>query len=149
MTALTMASLANMFAAIKVPCTARPHSDSRAPVLPPASTMMYRPHNCPLSHRATHPFAAQGGENAKLMKTEGLKERIGGVGNQFAMTEVMGFFISIPVMVYLEGHQFGKFVDMFKVRVRAASVSEGGTDRRGQRRSGHGAGRVGAPRLKK
>ena len=46
MTALLMASVANMFAAIK------------------------------------------GAENSKLMKTEGLKERIGGVGNQFAMTEV-------------------------------------------------------------
>jgi len=71
MTALTMASLANLFAAIK------------------------------------------GGENSKLMQTPGLKDRIGGVGNQFAMTEVMGFFISIPVMVALEGHQFGKFVEMF------------------------------------
>eukprot|EP00965_Chrysotila_dentata_P154157 5094819-Pleurochrysis_carterae.AAC.1 len=55
MTALVMASLANMFAAIK------------------------------------------GAENGKLMKTEGLKDRIGGVGNQFAMTEVLGFLISLPV----------------------------------------------------
>jgi solute carrier family 35 protein E1 len=69
-TALTMASLANMFAAIK------------------------------------------GAENSKLMKTEGLKERIGGVGNQFALTEVLGFFISLPVMFYLEGAQFGKFTEM-------------------------------------
>ena len=69
MTALVMASLANMFAAIK------------------------------------------GAENSKLMKTEGLKERIGGVGNQFAMTEVLGFFISLPVMIYLEGAKFNQFVD--------------------------------------
>ena len=72
MTALAMASLANLFAAIK------------------------------------------GGENAKLMKTEGLKDRIGGVGNQFALTEVLGFFISLPVMFYIEGANFGKFVDMVK-----------------------------------
>jgi solute carrier family 35 protein E1 len=72
MTALVMASLANMFAAIK------------------------------------------GAENSKLMKTEGLKERIGGVGNQFALTEVLGFFISLPVMLYLEGASFSKFTDMFK-----------------------------------
>jgi solute carrier family 35, member E1 len=45
-TALTMASIANVFAAIK------------------------------------------GAENSKLMKTKGLKDRIGGVGNQFALTEV-------------------------------------------------------------
>jgi len=70
MTALLMASLANMFAAIK------------------------------------------GAENSKLMKTEGLKERIGGVGNQFAMTEVLGFFISLPVMLYLEGASFSKFTGM-------------------------------------
>ena len=70
MTALLMASLANMFAAIK------------------------------------------GAENSKLMKTEGLKERIGGVGNQFAMTEVLGFFISLPLMLYLEGGNLGKFTDM-------------------------------------
>merc|ERR1712196_325748 len=69
-TALAMASLANMFAAIK------------------------------------------GGENSKLMKTEGLKERIGGVDNQFAMTEVLGFFISLPVMLYLEGASFSKFMGM-------------------------------------
>ena len=55
---------------------------------------------------------AQGAENSKLMKTEGLKERIGGVGNQFAMTEVLGFFISLPVMLYLEGASFSKFMSM-------------------------------------
>ena len=52
MTALTMASIANMFAAIK------------------------------------------GAENSKLMKTAGLKERIGGVGNQFALTEASPFSAS-------------------------------------------------------
>merc|ERR1719482_132801 len=70
MTALVMASIANMFAAIK------------------------------------------GAENSKLMKTEGLKERIGGVGNQFALTEVLGFFISLPLMLYLEGASFSKFTDL-------------------------------------
>jgi len=79
MTALTMASIANMFAAIK------------------------------------------GGENSKLMKTPGLKERIGGVGNQFALTEVLGFFISLPVMIYLEGHQWGKFVEMFKADTKLST----------------------------
>ena len=73
MTALLMASVANMFAAIK------------------------------------------GAENSKLMKTEGLKERIGGVGNQFALTEVLGFFISLPVMLYLEGASFSKFYGMLQV----------------------------------
>merc|ERR1712087_1079268 len=71
MTSLTMASVANIFAAIK------------------------------------------GAENARLMQTKGLKDRIGGVGNQFALTEVLGFFISLPVMFYLEGDKFPKFCDMF------------------------------------
>mmetsp|Transcript_58374 Transcript_58374/g.130097 ORF Transcript_58374/g.130097 Transcript_58374/m.130097 type:complete len:211 (+) Transcript_58374:428-1060(+) len=72
LTALTMASIANVFAAIK------------------------------------------GAENSKLMKTKGLKDRIGGVGNQFALTEVLGFFISLPVMVCFEGKHFGAFVSKFK-----------------------------------
>ena len=70
MTALVMASIANVFAAVK------------------------------------------GAENGKLMKTPGLKDRIGGVGNQFALTEVLGFFISLPVMYYLEGALFSKFSDL-------------------------------------
>jgi len=73
MTALIMASMANMFAAIK------------------------------------------GAENKKLMDSDPeLKKRIGGVGNQFAMTEVLGFAISLPVMIYLEGANFAKFTDMIK-----------------------------------
>merc|ERR1712060_549825 len=71
MTSLTMASIANIFAAIK------------------------------------------GAENARLMQTKGLKDRIGGVGNQFALTEVLGFFISLPVMFYLEGDKFPKFCELF------------------------------------
>ena len=71
MTALIMASIANLFAAIK------------------------------------------GNENSKLMTSDPeLKKRIGGVGNQFAMTEVLGFFISLPLMFYLEGGQFMKFTEM-------------------------------------
>ena len=37
---------------------------------------------------------------------------MGGVANQFALTEVLGFFISLPVMFYLEGAQIGKFTEM-------------------------------------
>jgi len=70
MTALIMASLANLFAAVK------------------------------------------GNENSKLLKDKTIKEAIGGVGNQFAMTEVLGFFISLPLMFYLEGTNFDKFVGM-------------------------------------
>ena len=71
-TALTMASIANLFAAFK------------------------------------------GSENHKLMDTPGLKDRIGPVGNQFALTTINGFLLSIPLMVYLEGDSFGKFVELMK-----------------------------------
>jgi len=60
-------------------------------------------------------FAAfKGNENKKLMETEGLKDRLGSVGNQFAITTIMGFLISIPVMILKEGSKFGQFVEACK-----------------------------------
>merc|ERR1719393_114255 len=56
--------------------------------------------------------AVKGAENSKLMATPGLKDRIGGVGNQFAMTEVLAFLLSLPVMLYLEGASWSKFTGM-------------------------------------
>jgi len=55
-------------------------------------------------------FAAfKGSENKKLMTKPGLKDRMGGVANQFALTEVLGFLISLPVMFATEGGKFGEF----------------------------------------
>jgi len=60
-------------------------------------------------------FAAfKGSENKKLMGKAGLKERMGGVANQFAVTECMAFVISVPVMIATEGHQWSKFVELMK-----------------------------------
>lgn len=61
-------------------------------------------------------FAAfKGNENKKLMETEGLTERMGSVGNQFALTTILGFFMSIPlVIVKGEGAKFGQFMELFK-----------------------------------
>ena len=60
-------------------------------------------------------FAAfKGNENKKLMDTEGLKDRIGTVGNQFALTTIFSFLISIPVMLGKEGSKLGEFVTLFK-----------------------------------
>jgi len=60
-------------------------------------------------------FAAfKGNENKKLMETEGLRERIGSVGNQFALTTILGFLMSIPVVLVQEGAKMGQFVEMFK-----------------------------------
>ena len=56
-------------------------------------------------------FAAfKGSENKKLMVKEGIKDRMGGVANQFALTEVIGFFISLPVMFATEFKKFPEFL---------------------------------------
>ena len=58
-------------------------------------------------------FAAfKGSENKKLMTTPGLKERMGGVANQFALTEVLGFLISLPVMFATEWKKLPEFLSL-------------------------------------
>ena len=60
-------------------------------------------------------FAAfKGNENKKLMETEGLKDRMGSVGNQFALTTILGFLMSVPLVLAREGGKLGQFVDLFK-----------------------------------
>lgn len=61
-------------------------------------------------------FAAfKGNENKKLMETPGVKERIGSVGNQFALTSILGFLMTIPfIFLTKEGPRFGEFVKAFK-----------------------------------
>ena len=60
-------------------------------------------------------FAAfKGNGNKKLMETDGLKDRLGSVGNQFAVTTILGTLMSIPVVIAKEGHKMGQFVDAFK-----------------------------------
>lgn len=58
--------------------------------------------------------AVKGNEMKKLMETDGLKDRMGSVGNQFALTSILGFLMSIPVFLAKEGSKFGEFVTMFK-----------------------------------
>jgi len=60
-------------------------------------------------------FAAiKGNENAKLMKTDGLSDRIGSVGNQFALTTINAFLFTLPVMLLLEGSKLGEFMMLLK-----------------------------------
>nr|ADI99942.1 plastid triose phosphate-phosphate translocator [Dinophysis acuminata] len=55
-------------------------------------------------------FAAiKGNENKKLMETPGLKDRIGTVGNQFALTTITSFLFALPLMLIMEGHKLGEF----------------------------------------
>jgi solute carrier family 35, member E1 len=58
--------------------------------------------------------AVKGNENKKLMETPGIKERIGSIGNQFAITSMMGFLLSIPLIIAKEGSRFGEFVKICK-----------------------------------
>jgi len=56
-------------------------------------------------------FAAiKGNENKKLMQTEGLKDRMGGVGNQFAITMLNSFGFCLIIMLLTEGSRFGAFM---------------------------------------
>jgi len=58
-------------------------------------------------------FAAfKGSENKKLMETPGIKDRFASVANQFAVTEVLAFLISVPVMIAVEGAKWGEFVGL-------------------------------------
>ena len=58
--------------------------------------------------------AVRGNENKKLMETPGLKERIGSVGNQFAITTILGFLMSIPLILAKEGSRLGEFWELAK-----------------------------------
>jgi solute carrier family 35 protein E1 len=58
--------------------------------------------------------AVRGNENKKLMETPGLKNRIGSVGNQFAITTILGFLMSIPIVLFQEGSRLGEFVQIAK-----------------------------------
>lgn len=60
--------------------------------------------------------AVRGNENKKLMETPGLKERIGSVGNQFAITSILGFLMSIPLIAVTEGSRFGEFIELCKTK---------------------------------
>jgi len=60
-------------------------------------------------------FAAfKGNENAKLMTTPGIKDRLENVGNQFAFTTILSFLISVPVMLIKEGSKWPEFVALWK-----------------------------------
>jgi len=58
-------------------------------------------------------FAAfKGNENKKLMTTPGLKDRLGNVGNQFALTMINSFIFCSIIAVVMEGSKFGSFVTL-------------------------------------
>lgn len=66
-----------------------------------------------VSASAANLFAAiKGNENKKLMTTPGIKERLGTVGNQYAVTSILAFIFSLPLLAATEGHKFGEFTKL-------------------------------------
>ena len=62
-------------------------------------------------------FAAfKGNENKKLLETPGLKDRIGGAGNQFAITTIIAFLVTLPLVFIFEGQRLPEFVVLFKTK---------------------------------
>jgi len=60
-------------------------------------------------------FAAfKGQESHRLMTTPGLKDRMGSVGNQFALMTIVSLIVSIPLMFFKEGHLLEGFVVKFQ-----------------------------------
>ena len=60
-------------------------------------------------------FAAfKGNENKKLMTAPGIKDRLGSVGNQFAVTSLLAFLMSIPIFIVKEGSKWGEFCTLYK-----------------------------------
>eukprot|EP00927_Polykrikos_kofoidii_P048773 TRINITY_DN42988_c0_g1_i1.p1 TRINITY_DN42988_c0_g1~~TRINITY_DN42988_c0_g1_i1.p1 ORF type:complete len:450 (-),score=61.43 TRINITY_DN42988_c0_g1_i1:153-1343(-) len=58
-------------------------------------------------------FAAiKANENKRLMTTDGLKDRLGSVGNQFTVTMLSSFLFCLPLMLITEGHKLGSFVKL-------------------------------------
>lgn len=57
-------------------------------------------------------FAAfKGSENSKLLQDKTIATRFKGVGNQFAVTQILAFFICLPIMYVSEGDKLGLFLD--------------------------------------
>ena len=55
-------------------------------------------------------------------ETEGLKDRLGGVGNQFAITSILAFLISLPFMLGKEGGKLGAFIELLQSGTDSGNV---------------------------
>jgi len=60
------------------------------------------------------------------METPGLKDRLGSVGNQFALTTILSFLMSIP-LVMVTGESFAGFSELWKTNpvVRLNVIASG------------------------
>lgn len=58
--------------------------------------------------------AFRANENKRLMDTPGLRERIGSVGNQFALTMILASALMLPIWAVTEASKWGAFCAAFK-----------------------------------
>jgi solute carrier family 35 protein E1 len=58
--------------------------------------------------------AFRANENKRLMDTPGLRERIGSVGNQFALTMILSSALMLPIWAVTEASKWGAFCTAFK-----------------------------------
>jgi len=56
----------------------------------------------------------RGNEFGKMMKDKGISERLGSVGNNFAVCHINSFLFLLPLMFGLEGFKFGGYVELLK-----------------------------------
>jgi len=54
----------------------------------------------------------RGNETKRLLQTEGLKDRIGGAGNQFAITALLGVLAILPLAFWKEGARWNELASM-------------------------------------
>ena len=58
--------------------------------------------------------AVKGNENKAIMDDPNMRERFGTIGNQFAITSILAFMMSIPLMLATEGHKLGQFAGLWR-----------------------------------
>mmetsp|Transcript_20025 Transcript_20025/g.37833 ORF Transcript_20025/g.37833 Transcript_20025/m.37833 type:complete len:502 (+) Transcript_20025:78-1583(+) len=58
--------------------------------------------------------AVRANENKKLMSSPGISERLGCVGNQYAISTINQLIISIPFVILFEGNKLGPFFQLWK-----------------------------------
>lgn len=58
--------------------------------------------------------AVRANENKKLMSSPGISERLGSVGNQYAISTINQLLISIPFVLLFEGNKLGPFFQLIK-----------------------------------
>lgn len=58
--------------------------------------------------------AVRSNENKRLMATDGIKDRLGSVGNQYAITTINAFLMLLPLALLREGSKLPQFIEMMK-----------------------------------